>query len=266
MSIWYYDQQRRPTPADQEMALLTDCIFCGLPIRRDTEDEQDISAYEALNYGMSDGFRTLAHAVIGICPACGWWKYSVETILTRFGPQELEPIRDIKFGSLKCLDLMDVGIPLADVRDYLIAKYDARFAIHPRIFEEVVASVFRDHGFEATATAYSGDGGIDVVLADEAGHTVGVQVKRYKNTINVDQIRELTGALVIAGHTKGIFVTTSKFASGASDTARRSEFRGYPIELVDAPQFYQKLMAAQLSSIRELASLKPWGVVMKWDS
>jgi restriction system protein len=79
--------------------------------------------------------------------------------------------------------------------------------------------------------------GIGVILGGNIGDTVGAQVKRYKDRISVAQVRELTGALVINGHTRGLFITTSEFQSGAYKAAKQSSTRGHPIELLDAPAF-----------------------------
>ena len=261
MSIWYYEQHY-PSTDGADIAYRVDCIFCGTTLVRDQEDEQKIEVYETLNYGMSDMFATICQAVIGICPACGWWKYGVGTSMGGKSPAFIET----ESASLKKLDLTDLSIPLADVRAYLTARYHRRFELHPRVFEEVVAAVFRDHGYNSRATAYSGDGGIDVVLENGAGGTIGVQVKRYRGRVGVEQIRELTGALVIEGHTRGIFVTTSGFQSGAGITARKSGDRGYPIELLDASGFLEALKIAQVSSTQDVVARKPWGEVRVWSS
>lgn len=68
---------------------------------------------------------------------------------------------------LQELALSNIDTPLDQVRKYLIRHFDARHTLHPRLFEETVASVFRDFGYDTTVTAYSNDGGIDVVLLDE---------------------------------------------------------------------------------------------------
>jgi restriction system protein len=80
----------------------------------------------------------------------------------------------------------------------------------------VVGSVFADLGFESIVTGYQNDGGIDVILKDRMGSTIGVQVKRYRNRIDVRSIRELAGALLAGGMTRGIFVTTSDYTAGSS--------------------------------------------------
>jgi restriction system protein len=179
-----------------------------------------------------------------ICHTCGWWKAE--------GLQDVDDFaHSLKFAatygaaaSLRELDLSDVSTPIKDIRSYLAAKFERRFDLKPRLLEETVASIFRDHGYHAIVTAYSGDDGVDVIL-HRGNETIGVQVKRYKDAIEVEQIRSLAGALVLRDMTHGIFVTTSTFQRGAESTADRFETRGYKIELVDAQRFYDALKLAQ---------------------
>lgn len=152
---------------------------------------------------------------------------------------------------LKRLDLADIQIPVEDVRQYLTVKYADRFKVHPRKFEEVVGSVFQDHGFDVQVTAYSGDDGLDVILTKDA-ETIGVQVKRYKDRIGVEQIRSLTGALVLNGLTKGVYLTTSSFQRGAERTCERLKHRGYAIELIDGERFLNALGIAQRNAFKVL--------------
>jgi hypothetical protein len=85
------------------------------------------------------------------------------------------------------------------------------------------------------------------VLDGPANRTIGVQVKRYRRErkIEAEQIRSFAGALVLGGHTKGVFVTTSSFRKGARKTAERFAERGYPVELMDAQRFFEALCIAQ---------------------
>lgn len=63
--------------------------------------------------------------------------------------------------------------------------------VHPRVLEQIVCSIFKDLGYKARVTAYSADGGVDVILDGANDNTVGVQVKRYKQErrIEAEQIR-----------------------------------------------------------------------------
>ena len=111
--------------------------------------------------------------------------------------------------------------------------------------------MYADLGFNTRVTSRSADGGIDVILDGPNGEVIGVQVKRYKGSISVDQIRGLAGALLLAGVTRGIFVTTSSFQSGAKTAVETYErLRGMPIELVDAERFFGALGLAQRTRYR----------------
>jgi restriction system protein len=96
----------------------------------------------------------------------------------------------------------------------------------------------------------AGDRGIDVILDGCDASTIGVQVKRYKKErrIEAEQIRSLAGALVLGGHTKGIFVATSNYRSGAKRAAEDLTAIGLPIEVINAEGFLKMLGIAQHNS------------------
>jgi restriction system protein len=214
-----------------------DCIFCQTPLLR-----FPAQSYES---GIKQLFVQLA-----ICPHCGWWS------VFRVHQNEHERTAGIfeslsgTIGCLKELDLNNISAPLEEVRQYLIAKKEGIYNCNPKLFEDVVCSVFKDLGWDARATAFVGDRGIDVILDGPDGSTIGVQVKRYKKErrIEAEQIRSLAGALLQNGHTKGIFVTTSKYRKGAREAAREFTSIGYPIELIDAERFLAALGIAQHNS------------------
>ena len=180
-----------------------------------------------------------------ICAACGWWIAEDRAVL----PAKYWQHWAVTLSSAPVLEelaLKDIQTPLAEVRRYLVRKFEARASMHPRLFELTVASVFRDLGYVACATAYSNDGGIDVVLEDALGARIGVQVKRQKNAVEVEQIRAFLGALVLGGYARGVYVSTSRFSRGARKAARRSAELALPMELVDAGGFFDMLGYAQM--------------------
>lgn len=184
---------------------------------------------------------------VGTCPVCGWWRYlRVERnhYSTSYGTYSSE-VTSGAYGVLKNFSLADVSLPIAELRRYLIARFEARLDIHPRLLEEIVGAVFRDAGYRIRVTAYSGDGGVDVILDGPFERTIGVQVKRYRRTIEVAQIREFAGALFIKGYTRGVFVTTSDFTSGARGAAREATRRGIAVKLMNASQLYDAMKIHQ---------------------
>ena len=232
----------------QEAFKTESCIYCEQAMQ--TLGER---SWTPRNFAAGPDFRDPKRVQrVEICPMCGWWRTIRITIGTTpefmISDGGLAPSEGM-IGRLKPLHVADISTPLQEVRDFISANYTERFNIHPKRFEELVASVFRDLGYKAEATAYSKDRGIDVIL-NSGQRQIGVQVKRYKASIEVEQIRSLAGALVLRGINEGVFVTTSRFRSGATEAATLFGLRGYPIELIDADRFYDMLGIAQKAQTR----------------
>jgi len=187
------------------------------------------------------------------CNKCGWWRIQKDISVSAKRWQIWQFFYGLA-GILKKLDLSDVATPINEISKYLLAKYESRFSLHPKLFEEVTGEVFKNIGYDVLVTGYSNDGGIDVILEKEKKQ-VGIQVKRYKNEIKVNQIRELIGALFLAGIPQGIFVTTSDFQSGAHKLIEKSLQKGISIELINAQRFYEILSLTTQTEI-DLESLK----------
>ncbi len=205
---------------------ITKCSFCQSPMTELASEYDGVSGYD--HWAISFFY----------CSKCGW--RIVQKIEDTFDSYSDDSLLYIASSCLANLDLNDVQTPIQEIKRYLCAKYSDRYNVHPRLFEEVVASVFRGSGYTATVTNYSGDDGIDVFL-EKGRERIGVQVKRYKNSISVEQIRSLAGALLLNDVTKGIFVTTSNFQRGVEDTVHRYSKRGYIIELYDGNRFLDAL-------------------------
>ena len=238
MSVWTYRGNDNEPERIEAAVKSRSCLYCRTHLEVLRESSEDLSHPKTLSF-MS------RQRVVRVCPVCGWWTIHESTFGNQ-GPDEV-------FGdsgasaTLIDLDLADQTIPLKEIRQYLVVNYRARFRIDPAVFENVVASVYRDLGYSVVVTGRRGDGGIDVILEDSRGSKIGVEVKRYKNRIRVTQIRSLLGALMLRGITRGVFVTTSSFQRGAHLAVRRSADLGKPIELVDSQRFYDALRIAQRS-------------------
>jgi restriction system protein len=230
MSIWTYTPRRRDVSEEQVRSHF--CLYCQTPLTR--IDEKEWRGPTDINRG-----GTLVDA----CLTCGWWtvwRYHADPYYPELGTNSSGTV-----GVLRELDLTDITQPLEDVQAFLTAKFESRHSIDPKLFEHTVASVFRNLGYSSRVTAYTNDAGIDVILDGPNDTTIGVQVKRYRNTIKAEHIRALLGALILGGHTSGVFVTTSSFQSGAFKAARQAASWGMPIELIDSSRFYDALKIAQ---------------------
>ena len=142
MGIWEYSESRSTelvSPFGDD--LVPDrCIFCEVPLTHLAGRRFFGNAAAMLggDYG-SHGKELM------VCNTCGWW---IATHLSGYAYGSYEGSFSIHraCGSLKDLELADVSIPSSELCRYLSANYGDRSQIHPRKFEEVVASVFRGMG------------------------------------------------------------------------------------------------------------------------
>lgn len=96
--------------------------------------------------------------------------------------------------------------------------------------EDIVASVFHSFDCKVEISKKSHDGGIDVFGIDQVGMPFGIQVKRHRNKVRIDEIRSFLGALLLHGIANGVFVTTSTFTGGASRLQQQAGV-GHPFGL-----------------------------------
>jgi hypothetical protein len=141
------------------------------------------------------------------------------TTLYRFEPELVLPI---------------VKVELATINEELI-RYLARnpkslYVLEPRRFEELIAELFRDLGYEVLLTPRTRDGGVDLraVRKDSIGTLLYlVECKRYgpSRPVGVDLVRGLYGVAKAEGASCGILATTSRFTKDAQEFARRFQYQ-----------------------------------------
>lgn len=115
-------------------------------------------------------------------------------------------------------------LDLAEINDELIRRLASRpelmRELDPRKFEELVAELLRDKGYEVKLTPRSKDGGRDIlaIKRDDIGSALTlVECKRYaqNSKVGVDIVRGLYGVVSAEQATRGLLATTSYFTSGA---------------------------------------------------
>lgn len=108
-------------------------------------------------------------------------------------------------------------------------KYPEKmYDINPRKFEELIASILNDFGFEIELTKATRDGGRDIIARIKNSVTsflTYVECKRYApdNKIGVELIRSVTGVLYLDKPAKSIIVTTGFFTKDAKEVAKKIE-------------------------------------------
>ncbi len=121
-------------------------------------------------------------------------------------------------------------------------------ALSPTGFEDLVIRLLERMGYgkagSVERTSASGDAGVDGIISqDPLGlDRIYVQAKRYAEgrTIDRPRIHEFAGALLGKQGDRGVFITTSRFSTGARQEAERINAR---IELIDGPRLAELLVA-----------------------
>lgn len=137
-----------------------------------------------------------------------------------FELDDTEPI--IGESSLVVRDIDD------EVKKYFKKHPEKLYDLNPRKFEELIASILRDFGFEIELTKATRDGGRDIIARIKNSVLdilTYVECKRYsaENKIDVGIIRQVVGVHYIRKPSKSIIVTTSFFTKDAISEAKNLE-------------------------------------------
>jgi restriction system protein len=113
------------------------------------------------------------------------------------------------------------------------------FALKPAEFEELIAQLLAEMGFEEIeVTKRSGDGGIDVrgllVVGEVIKIRMAIQAKRWKKGNNIQKpiVQQVRGSL--GTHEQGLIITTSDFSPGARNEALRPN--AVPVALMNGEE------------------------------
>jgi hypothetical protein len=114
------------------------------------------------------------------------------------------------------------------------------YRISPREFEEIIAEIFRQQGFEVELTKRTRDGGKDVIAVHRNSMGIDtryfIECKRYApdNKVDVGIVRALYGVHSgLSGANKSIIATTSSFTSEAVRFANEGLKSKWEMDLKD---------------------------------
>lgn len=144
-------------------------------------------------------------------------------------------IHEIAFSEFLRSDQYIVRLePPVDLLLLLAKRPEQIYTITPRKFEEVIAQLLADFGYEIELTKQTRDSGIDIIaIRRDTGLKLTerylVQCKRNapKNKIGISVVHELLGVGIEEPHTGLIVVTTSTFTRPVLDLARKESVRWY---------------------------------------
>jgi restriction system protein len=173
------------------------------------------------------------------------------------------PSADLFHNSMSPDDRIDSGFQQieAELQAELLSRLET---VHPKQFEILVVELLERMGFGGKAgevarpTKYSGDGGIDGVLDEDALglDAVYVQAKRYVgNSVGRQELQAFVGAMDGERAHKGVFVTTSSFSKQAIEYAQKTTSKR--IALIDGNRLAQLCMRHGIG-VRERRRLILW--------
>ncbi|MEX1201371.1 MAG: restriction endonuclease [Methylophaga sp.] len=114
------------------------------------------------------------------------------------------------------------------IKSYFKKKPEKMYDLSPRKFEELVADILKDMGFDVELTKATRDGGRDIIAHirnSVCSYLTHIECKKYApdNKIGVGIIREVMGVHHLRQATKSIIVTTGFFSRDAIKEAAMVE-------------------------------------------
>ncbi len=110
-------------------------------------------------------------------------------------------------------------------------QLDAIDKMTGREFEEFLAKLFKELGYQVRITKASGDYGADLIITKWNIKTV-VQAKRKQSSVGIDAVQQVAAAIPHYQAHRGIVITNSKFTQNAKNLAASNK-----IELWDRDNF-----------------------------
>lgn len=158
------------------------------------------------------------------------------------GYSKYNPIKEVYpqfFSAGEVENSKHLQVDLNDINSELIANLSKHpellRELNHRKFEELIAEIFRNKGYEITLTPKTRDGGKDIIALYKSpfGHQMFIiECKRYKedNKVGVELVRGLYGIKTAERYNQALLVTSSTFTKDAKEFVRPLR---YELELKD---------------------------------
>jgi Restriction endonuclease len=213
----------------------------GRPVRGEFTDWEDvmyaltsIGEGEWVGYAPFDGGEPVFEPNVDGYVQDAMSEYEVEQFFAAVAPppagEELIDTHDLvahRAGLVIQVDLEEINEEL--VRH--LAKHPEKMhALNPRTFEQLIAELFKDKGYDVELTPKTKDGGFDVraFRREDVGTCLTlIECKRYAPTlpVSVEIVRGLYGVSMSEGATNGIIATTSHFTKGAKSFQAQNKYK-----------------------------------------
>jgi restriction endonuclease Mrr len=126
--------------------------------------------------------------------------------------------------------------------------------IDRRVFEELIAELFFDRGYQVELTRKTKDGGVDVVAIKhrDFAERYLIQCKRPepRNSIGVEVVHQLYGVQSANKSTKAIIATTTRLTRGAKQFIEENKWHLDSMEYDDIHDWIRQYVANRSTSPR----------------
>ncbi len=125
-----------------------------------------------------------------------------------------------------------IKTPWEDVYRYIAENPSFLHSMDPRLFEELVADIFKRFGWDVELTAHTHDGGYDIIAIKQNDPTcqrILIEAKRYapNRVVGVEIVRSIYGLRSLHAASQVVLATSSYI----SDVAKKEFLRVIPWEL-----------------------------------
>jgi restriction system protein len=155
-----------------------------------------------------------------------------QTVVPRRTNRRDEEDRDILYSPWSNPLFETVGVWFPDFEREMLAHFarcpQEMYQMPPRKFEELVAAIFKNQGFDVQLTPETRDGGFDIIAINRLDITENlpylIECKRFspQRKVGVGIVRQLLGVVVDQRASVGILATTSFFTQDAQEFTERN--------------------------------------------
>ncbi|WP_263376511.1 restriction endonuclease [Granulicella aggregans] len=107
-----------------------------------------------------------------------------------------------------------------------LSRSESYYSMTSREFEDAIAQLFRNLGYQVKQTPYSGDGGKDAILLKNDIKYV-LECKSGAQSIGRPDIQKFHSAMIHEGAVEGFYVNTGKFSPPAIEYAKEHKVKLY---------------------------------------
>lgn len=163
-------------------------------------------------------------------------KYPPEKLFS-LSPDELSKVREDSSEKedvyTNKVDSDDLSIILVDInkelKSYLARNPHRLYNLSPRNFEELVADILKDFGFDVSLTPTTRDGGKDILAYMRnqiCSYLMFVECKKWKpdKHVGIEVVQRLHGVQQANNANKSMIITTSYFSNPAIEESKRYEY------------------------------------------